>query len=143
MSAVSTPSQGESNYLPQSDARRVAQRIRPRYHGAPLKHARIAGSQVVLRGVMHKGVDLPFEITPTIALDPDGRVRLHPTKTRILGIDGAKLMRALGLRLDKRLDIATQGVSPSSPTISCSRRHGSFHRWRSTAVCRRSVSRAT
>jgi hypothetical protein len=84
------------------------------YRGAPLKHlhARTAGSQVVLRGVMHKGVDLPFEITSTIALDPDGRVRLHPTKTRILGIDGAKLMRALGLHLDKMLDMrGAKGVA--------------------------------
>jgi hypothetical protein len=84
------------------------------YKGAPLKHlhARTAGSQVVLRGVMHKGVDLPFEITSTIALDPDGRVRLHPTKTRILGIDGAKLMRALGLNLNKMLDLrGARGVA--------------------------------
>ena len=84
------------------------------YKGAPLKHlhARTAGAQVVLRGVMHKGVDLPFEITSTIALDPDGRVRLHPTKTRILGVDGAKLMRALGLNLSKMLDLrGAKGVA--------------------------------
>ena len=84
------------------------------YRGAPLKHlhARTSGSQVVLRGVMHKGVDLPFEITSTVALDPDGRVRLHPTKTRILGIDGAKLMRALGLNLSKMLDLrGAKGVT--------------------------------
>jgi hypothetical protein len=78
------------------------------YRGAPLKklHAKTAGSEVVLRGIMHKGVDLPFEITSTIALEPDGRVRLHPTKTRILGIDGEKLMHALGLHLDKLLDLS-------------------------------------
>jgi hypothetical protein len=77
------------------------------YPGAPLKHlhARTDGSQVVLRGTMHKGVDLPFEITSALSLEPDGRVKLHPTKTRILGIDGAKLMRALGLHLDKLLDL--------------------------------------
>ena len=84
------------------------------YRGAPLKrlHARTSGSQVVLRGLMHKGVDLPFEITSTLALEPDGRVRLHPTKTRILGIDGAKLMRALGLNLGKMLDLrGAKGVA--------------------------------
>jgi hypothetical protein len=77
------------------------------YRGAPLKRvrARISGSQVVLSGVMRKGVDLPFQITSTLALEPDGRVRLHPSKTQILGIDGAKLMRALGLHLDKLLDM--------------------------------------
>ena len=83
------------------------------YRGSPLKHlhARIADSRVILRGVMHKGVDLPFEITSTVALEADGRVRLHPTKTRILGINGAKLMHALGLHLDKLLDLrGAQGV---------------------------------
>jgi hypothetical protein len=77
------------------------------YRGAPLKklHARTVGSQVVLRGVMHKGVDLPFEITSMLALEADGRVRLRPTRTRILGIDGAKLMQALGLHLDKLIDL--------------------------------------
>ena len=77
------------------------------YHGSPLKKLRatIADRQVVLRGVMHKGVDLPFEIASTPTLEPDGRVRLHPSRTRILGIDGAKLMRALGLHLDKLLDL--------------------------------------
>jgi hypothetical protein len=77
------------------------------YRGSPLKHlhARIADSRVILRGVMHKGVDLPFEIASTVALESDGRVRLHPTKTRILGINGAKLMHALGLHLDKLLNL--------------------------------------
>lgn len=77
------------------------------YRGSPLKKLRatIGDSHIVLRGVMHKGVDLPFEITSTPTLEPDGRVRLHPSRTRILGIDGAKLMRALGLHLDKLLDL--------------------------------------
>jgi hypothetical protein len=84
------------------------------YHGAPLRNlrARTSGSEVVLSGLMRKGVELPFEITSTLALEPDGRVRLHPTKTRILGIDGAALMRALGLHLDKLLDLrGAKGIS--------------------------------
>jgi len=84
------------------------------YRGSPLKKLRatIGGSQVVLRGIMHKGVDLPFEIASTPTLEPDGRVRLHPSRTRILGIDGAKLMRALGLHLDKLLDLrGAKGVT--------------------------------
>ena len=86
------------------------------YHGSPLKklRAKIDGSQLVLRGVMHKGVDLPFEIASTPTLEPDGRVRLHPSRTRILGIDGAALMRALGLHLDKLLDLrGASGVTVS------------------------------
>jgi len=77
------------------------------YPGAPLKRLRVrtAGSQLVQTGVLHKGVDVRFEITSTLSLEPDGRVRLHPTRTRILGIDGARLLRALGLRLDDLLDL--------------------------------------
>jgi len=59
----------------------------------------------VLRGVMHKGVDIPFEITSTVALQPDGRVRLHPTKSRILGVNGLKLLGALHTHLDELLDL--------------------------------------
>jgi hypothetical protein len=77
------------------------------YPGAPLKRLRVrmAGTQLVQTGVLHKGVDVRFEITSTPTLEPDGRVRLHPTKTRILGIDGQRLLHALGLRLDDMLDL--------------------------------------
>jgi hypothetical protein len=77
------------------------------YRGAPLKklRARFDGTAVVLSGTLHKGVDLPFSIWATPTLEPDGRVRMHPTRTRILGINGAALMKALGLHLDDMLDL--------------------------------------
>lgn len=77
------------------------------YRGAPLKRLRVrtAGDQIVQSGIMHKGVDLPFEVTASLSLEPDGRVRLRPTRTRILGINGAKLLRALGLELDDLIDL--------------------------------------
>lgn len=77
------------------------------YEGAPLKRlkARMEGSAVVLSGTLRKGVNLPFSITATPTLEPDGRVRMHPTRTRILGINGAALMKALGLQLDDLLDL--------------------------------------
>lgn len=77
------------------------------YEGAPLKNlkARMDGSAVVLSGTLRKGVNLPFSITATPTLEPDGRVRMHPTRTRILGINGAALMKALGLQLDDLLNL--------------------------------------
>ena len=77
------------------------------YEGAPLKRlkARMEGNAVVLSGTLRKGVNLPFSITATPTLEPDGRVRMHPTRTRILGINGAALMKALGLQLDDLLDL--------------------------------------
>jgi hypothetical protein len=77
------------------------------YRGAPLRNlrARPGNGAVSLTGTMHKGVDLHFEITSTMSLTPDGMVRLHPTRTRILGVDGQKLMSALGLHLDDMLNL--------------------------------------
>ena len=77
------------------------------YDGAPLKklRARMEGNAVVLSGTLRKGVNLPFSITATPTLEPDGRVRMHPTRTRILGINGAALMKALGLQLDDLIDL--------------------------------------
>ncbi len=77
------------------------------YRGAPLKHLKVhtSGNQLVQSGVMHKIVDIPFEMTSEVSATPDGLIRLHPVKTRILGIDGEGLMRAFGLSLQKILDL--------------------------------------
>jgi hypothetical protein len=77
------------------------------YSGAPLKNlkAHVEGSSVVLNGTMHKGLDLPFEMTATLTLEPDGRIRSHPTAMKILGVNGQALLHAFGLRLDKVLDL--------------------------------------
>lgn len=70
------------------------------YPGAPLKDMRITstGRQIIMHGVMHKRVDIPFAITAAPDLTADGRIRLHPTAIKIFGVNGEKLMKALGLR---------------------------------------------
>lgn len=77
------------------------------YRGAPLKRLQIrtSGSEIVQRGVLHKGIDIPFEIRAQLDVTPQGLIRLHPTRTRILGVNGDALMRALGLSLEKLLDL--------------------------------------
>jgi hypothetical protein len=77
------------------------------YKGAPLRKlsVRIAAPYVIQRGILHKGVDLPFEVTGAVSLEPDGRVRVHPVRTRIPGVDGQKLLHALGLHLDRLVDL--------------------------------------
>jgi hypothetical protein len=84
------------------------------YKGAPIRDlkARVDGSTVVFSGVMHKGVDLPFEMTSELSLDRDGRIRSHPRKIKMLGVNGEKLLHALGLHLDKILDLSgSRGAS--------------------------------
>jgi hypothetical protein len=84
------------------------------YRGAPLKRLQVhtAGPQVVQTGVMHKIIDIPFQITADVSVTPEGLIRLHPVKTRILGVDGNGLMRAFGLTLQKILDLSkAKGVT--------------------------------
>ena len=84
------------------------------YPGAPLKHLKVhtSGSQVVQSGVMHKIVDIPFEIRADVSVTPDGLIKLHPVKTRIFGVNGNDLMRAFHLSLQKILDLSkAKGVT--------------------------------
>ncbi len=78
------------------------------YPGSPLKRISVStsGRQIILKGTLHKVADLPFEIIASLSLTPDGRIRAHPTKTKILGIHVDELMRGLGLTLDKIIDLS-------------------------------------
>jgi hypothetical protein len=78
------------------------------YKGSPLKHLRVrmAGAQMVQSGVMHKGVDIKFEITSSLSLTDSGFIRLHPTKVRVLGVNGESLLHVLGMKLDDLLDLS-------------------------------------
>ena len=78
------------------------------YKGSPLKNLRVrtSGNQLVQTGVMHKGVDLNFEITSALSLTDSGLIRLKPTKVRVLGVNGQSLLNALGLQLDDLLDLS-------------------------------------
>jgi hypothetical protein len=77
------------------------------YKGSPLSHLhlRTEGDHVVQTGRMHKLATIPFEITANMDVTPEGLIRIHPTKTKIMGINGAKLMKFLGLTLEKLLDL--------------------------------------
>jgi len=77
------------------------------YEGSPLSdlHLRTEGDHVVQSGRMHKLATIPFEITATMDVTPEGLIRIHPTKTKIMGINGKKLMQFLGLTLEKLLDL--------------------------------------
>jgi hypothetical protein len=78
------------------------------YPDAPIKNlrVRIEDGKLVQKGTLHKGVDIPFEMWSVPALQPDGQLRLHPDKLHIFGVDGVALMHALGLHLDKMMDLS-------------------------------------
>ncbi len=77
------------------------------YKGSPLTHLhlRTEGDHIVQTGRIHKVITISFEITATMDVTPDGLIRIHPTKTKIMGVNGAKLMKFLGLNLEKLLDL--------------------------------------
>src|ERR1044071_7808201 len=78
------------------------------YEGAPLKNLHVVpeGGQLVQSGIMHKGVDIPFTMYGDVSATPDGRIRLHPTKLEICSINGLGLLKALGLSMEKMLDLS-------------------------------------
>jgi hypothetical protein len=84
------------------------------YSGSPLSHLHIEIANNALRqtGTLHKGVNIPFDMTANVSLTPDGRIELHATSVKILGVNGLALMKALGLSLEKMMDLSkAKGVS--------------------------------
>jgi hypothetical protein len=60
------------------------------------------------KGMLHKGVALPFSSEATVSAAPDGRMRLHTEGTRVLGVPAKPLMKIFGLSLDDVVKIKDQ-----------------------------------
>jgi hypothetical protein len=77
------------------------------YKGSPLshQHLRTEGDHIVQTGRMHKVITMNFEITATLDVTSEGLIRIHPTQTKIMGLNGEKLMKFFGLSLEKILDL--------------------------------------
>jgi hypothetical protein len=77
------------------------------YKGSPLTNLRVTvdGNQIIQKGTLHKVASMPFEIRATLSVTPDGRIRMHPTYTEILGLHVDKLMSGLGLALDEVISL--------------------------------------
>ena len=71
---------------------------------SPLRnlHITIAGKQLKQQGVIHKIIDLPFTMWADVSAS-DGRIRLHPTRIDICGINGLGLLKAVGQTLEKMI----------------------------------------
>ena len=78
------------------------------YKGAPLSNVRvdITPDGLRQRGTLHKGVDIAFDMMASVSLTSDGRIQLHPSSMHILGVNGLVLMKALGLSLEKMMDLS-------------------------------------
>lgn len=82
------------------------------YAGTPLKDlvTRVEDGHLVLEGTMHKIIDIPFRMIADATSTPDGWIRVHPTKIEICSLNGAALMKAFGITLQKVLTKLPDGV---------------------------------
>jgi hypothetical protein len=69
--------------------------------GSPLEKVSLSdeGKQLKLTGTLHKGVSLPVEMISDIGASPDGRIKLHVVKLRVLKVPVKGLMQAFHLKL--------------------------------------------
>ena len=71
------------------------------YPGAPLRQLQIEARDGKLwqKGILHKGVDVPFEMEGELSVRPDGLLKLHPTSIKVAGVLSKRLLDALGVEL--------------------------------------------
>ena len=84
------------------------------YKGSPLKGlvVRIEGDHIVQTGIMHKIIDIPFEMTADLSATPEGLIRIHTRSMKICGLDGKGLLRAVDMTLADLLDLkGARGVT--------------------------------
>jgi len=74
------------------------------YPDPPLRqlHISMEGKQLRQEGIIHKIVDLPFTMWADVSVS-DGKIRIHPTKIDICGVNGLGLLKAVGMTLQKML----------------------------------------
>ena len=73
---------------------------------SPLRNVSLKpkGRQLQVNGTLHKGVALPFEMISDISASPDGRIRLHVAKLRVLKLPVKGLLEAFHLKAGDLVD---------------------------------------
>ncbi|HLK63568.1 MAG TPA: hypothetical protein VKU19_09020 [Bryobacteraceae bacterium] len=76
------------------------------YEGSPIKKLAITieGNRLIQKGVIHKGVDLPFEIEGSPSATDDGKIRLHADKIKAGKVPVKGLLHLLGEDLSKLIN---------------------------------------
>ncbi len=72
------------------------------FKGSNLSNLRVSfeGPYLVQHGTLSKGLSVPFTVTASVGVTPDGLLRVHPEKMKAAGIPASALMHAFGLELD-------------------------------------------
>jgi hypothetical protein len=79
--------------------------------GSPLEKVSLAadGQQLQLKGTLHKVVPLPIEMVSDVSASPDGQVRLHMVKLRVLKLPVKGLVQAFHVNVSDL--IGAQGAA--------------------------------
>lgn len=83
------------------------------YDGSPLSdlEVRLHDGRVEQKGKLRKGLPIPFTVLADVDAS-EGLVRLHPIKTRTVGVPTTKLMDAFGVELDDLIRVrAGRGIA--------------------------------
>ncbi len=72
------------------------------FEGSPIRDLtlRIECGQLKQSGTLHKGVDLPFEVTGTLSATDDGQIRMHTEKVKSAHVPVKGLLHLFGEHLD-------------------------------------------
>jgi hypothetical protein len=73
------------------------------YDGAPISKVTmtISGDKLMLKGTLHKGLDLPFEMEGSVSTTEDGNIRVHAAKIRAVHMPVKGMLHLLGENLSK------------------------------------------
>jgi hypothetical protein len=77
------------------------------YEGAPLKNVEVRAERdsLIMKGKLHKGLDVPFSTRATVGVTSDGNLRLHAESLKSAGFPAKGLMKLFGLELDDLVDL--------------------------------------
>lgn len=77
------------------------------YKGSPLERlaVEIGPGGITQKGVLRKALKIPFSIVGTVALTPQGEIRVHPTSIKAAGIGVRGLMETIGIELDQLMKL--------------------------------------
>src|SRR3954462_11561252 len=77
---------------------------------SPVKRVKVTIEQGVIKqtGTLHKGVDVPFSMKTSVAATPDGRLRLHATSLKAVGLPVKGMMDLFGVEMDNLMKMPGQ-----------------------------------
>jgi hypothetical protein len=77
------------------------------YDGAPLGDLRVTfeGSRLRIRGVLHKGPDLPIDIVGVLSVTTAGEIRVRPSSIKVAKVPTGTLLQLTGLHLDRLVNL--------------------------------------